>query len=316
MRKIFFLIVSVAFGFFLLHVVKNSGVSSHTTVLIPYGSSLKRVARILKENEVIKNENLFYWYVRLGRSDAHKFQAGFYEFNGRYSLEELATRLLFGQDRSYQVTIKEGENLSSIAKSIAEHGFVNEADLLNNAQGFEGYLFPDTYLFGEKEPANLIIERMHKRMMGIIGVEMQERMKAINLSLHQILTLASIIEKETGAAFERPMIASVYLNRLHIGMRLQADPTVIYGIKDFQGRLKKKDLLTLHPYNTYKIKGLPPGPISAPGIDSIKAVLWPAQTKYLYFVSKNDGTHEFCEDLICHNRAVKKWQIDFRISKK
>ena len=131
----------------------------------------------------------------------------------------------------------------------------------------------------------------------------------MDMSVHQVVTLASIIEKETGAAFERPLIASVFHNRLAKGMRLSSDPTVIYGIKNFDGNLTRKHLKTATPYNTYLNKGLPPGPIANPGLASLEAALYPAETDYLYFVSKKDSTHQFSTTLKEHNRAVRKYQL-------
>jgi UPF0755 protein len=131
-----------------------------------------------------------------------------------------------------------------------------------------------------------------------------------------VLTLASIIEKETGAPFERPLISSVFHNRLRKGMRLETDPTVIYGMKDFNGNLTRKDLKTLTPYNTYKIKGLPPGPIASPGLAAIEAALYPAETDYLFFVSKKDSTHQFSTNFKDHERAIRKYQLRRRKKRK
>jgi UPF0755 protein len=136
------------------------------------------------------------------------------------------------------------------------------------------------------------------------------------MSMEEVVTLASIVEKETGLAKERPVIASVFLNRLKKGMRLESDPTVIYGIKDFRGNLKRKDLSEPTPYNTYVIRGLPPGPIANPGREAIEAVLYPAETDYLFFVSKNDGSHYFSKTLSEHNRAVRTYQKSRRTRRK
>jgi UPF0755 protein len=129
------------------------------------------------------------------------------------------------------------------------------------------------------------------------------------MTVHEVVTLASIIEKETGAPEERPLIASVFHNRLKKGMRLETDPTVIYGIPDFDGNIKRRHLETYTPYNTYKIKGLPPGPIASPGALALEAALYPAQSDYLYFVSKKDGTHQFSTTIKAHNAAVRKYQL-------
>jgi UPF0755 protein len=141
---------------------------------------------------------------------------------------------------------------------------------------------------------------------------LKERMDKVGMKLQEVITLASIVEKETGLAEERSTIASVFLNRLKKGMRLESDPTVIYGIKDFGGNLTRKDLNKATPYNTYVIRGLPPGPIANPGLEAIRAVLYPAKTDYLYFVSKNDGSHHFSKTLSEHNKAVQIYQKDRR----
>jgi len=177
---------------------------------------------------------------------------------------------------------------------------------------FEGYLFPDTYFFPRDVTIEGIISTMVKRFWSVFVPEWQARAKDLGLSVHQTVTLASIIEKETGAAFERPIISSVFHNRLKKKMRLESDPTVIYGIKNFDGNLTKKHLTTRTPYNTYKIRGLPIGPIANPGSASLEAALYPDDTKYIYFVSRKDRTHQFSMNLKQHNRAVRKYQLGRR----
>jgi UPF0755 protein len=306
-----------------------------TLVEIPYGSSVRRVAEILAENNVISAPRKFYWYVRLGRSDGTKFQAGYYSFLGDLTYNQIADRLLLGRDQSFKVTFKEGQTLVDLAMLLEDAGLTTKEQfaaamtndeilqlinpilsfrrqhLVNDMGGIEGYLFPDTYFFAKHDTPETIIKKMYRRLEVQLDDHLRARIKETNTSLHEILTLASIIEKETGSPKERPLISSVYRNRLKVGMRLQADPTVIYGIKNYDGKIRKADLLTYHPYNTYVIAGLPPGPIASPGIDAIRAALWPEDTKYFYFVSKNDGSHVFCEDINCHNNAVRKWQIEY-----
>lgn len=302
---------------------------------IPYGSSLKRLSEILKDAEIISDANAFYWYMRLGRPDGNLVQAGHYEFDGSMSIASLADSLRFGRDKALTIVFKEGETLADLAEHLESAQLVSAADftesltsdavkslvkspldanftLANDYRGgIEGYLFPDSYYFTKKDSAFKIIKTMYSRLIDKFNDDMHARMHEVNLSLHELLTLASIVEKESAKDFERTLIASVYLNRLRLKMRLQADPTVIYGIKDYQGNIHKADLLKAHPYNTYLIEALPPGPISSVSLASMKAVLWPLKSNYLYFVSKNDGSHEFCETLSCHNNAVKKWQIDY-----
>jgi UPF0755 protein len=177
------------------------------------------------------------------------------------------------------------------------------------AETFEGYLFPDTYLFPKDTTSEEIISTMVKRFRSVFKPEWKNRAEALGFSIHQVVTLASIVEKETGVASERPVISSVFHNRLKRKMRLESDPTVIYGIKDFDGNITKKHLAEPTPYNTYVIRGLPPGPIANAGVGAFEAVLFPADTKFLYFVSKKDTTHQFSTNIKDHNRAVRKYQL-------
>jgi UPF0755 protein len=302
---------------------------------IPYGSSLRRVSLLLQEANIIKNPRAFYWYMRLGRNDQDRIQAGYYKFSGLIDHRHIAHRLLKGVDRSLILTFREGETIKDLANNLDGMGLLAKEDFLkamtseeiislikapnaearkaleNDVGGIEGYLFPDTYFFSKKDSAASIIRKMHERLQSRLDEEIKARLLSLGMSLHEVLTLASIIEKETGDPKERALISSVYHNRIKARMRLQADPTVIYGMKNYQGKIAKADLLAFHSYNTYKILGLPPGPIASPGLLAIRAALWPEETRYLYFVSNNDGTHEFCETITCHNKAVKKWQIDY-----
>lgn len=222
----------------------------------------------------------------------------------------------------HKLTIPEGLNLQQIAALVAQAGFGNEFGFLMaaanisfvqekgiDAETFEGYLFPDTYYFPGKARPEIIITAMVQRFWTVFTPEWKKRCRELGFSIHEMVTLASIIEKETGAADERPVISSVFHNRLKKRMRLESDPTVIYRIKDFDGNLTRRDLNAPDPYNTYRIRGLPPGPIANPGHESLKAALYPADTPYLYFVSKNDKTHHFSADIEEHNRAVRKYQL-------
>jgi len=174
---------------------------------------------------------------------------------------------------------------------------------------FEGYLFPDTYYFPKEAGVEKIISTMVERFRAVFVPEWRERAIQLGFTVNQIVTLASIIEKETGTPFERALISSVFHNRLKKKMRLESDPTVIYGIKDFNGNLTRKDLKTVTPYNTYQIRGLPAGPIANPGRASLEAALYPEDTSFIYFVAKKDSTHHFSTNLKDHNRAVRKYQL-------
>ena len=235
---------------------------------------------------------------------------------------DILDKMVSGKVRLYKFTIPEGSNLNQIAEIIDSAGLANRQEFLqlandtrfienmgNGAVNLEGYLFPDTYFFPRNVAAERIIESMVDRLQSEITDDWRQRASEINFTMHEVITLASIIEKETGTAAERPIISSVFHNRLKKKMRLETDPTVIYGIKDFDGNLTRKHLETKTPYNTYRISGLPPGPIASPGRAAIEAALYPAKTSYLFFVSKKDGTHQFSTNLADHNRAIRKYQL-------
>jgi UPF0755 protein len=210
--------------------------------------------------------------------------------------------------------------MEQVADLLAAKGLVRKEVFLQLAQNpkvlsahgvkatsLEGYLFPDTYYFSRGLDPSTLVDTMVKRFWQMVD-PLRESADAVGMKMEEVVILASIVEKETANPAERPVIASVFLNRLRLGMRLESDPTVIYGLKDFDGNLRKHDLTRETPYNTYVIKGLTPGPIASPGLDAIKAVLSPAQTEYLYFVSKNDGSHYFSKTFAEHNRAVETYQ--------
>jgi len=221
---------------------------------------------------------------------------------------------------THSITIPEGFTIKQIAQLLDQNGITNGDEFLRlakepeivkrygiSAPSLEGYLYPDTYKFASHLPPWRIIHTMVMRFKQVTS-PLRERARQKGMKFEDVITLASIVEKETALDSERPIIASVFLNRLKRGIRLESDPTTIYGIENFDGNLKKSDLTRRTPYNTYVIKGLPPGPISNPGLKSIEAVLNPADTDYLYFVSKNDGSHYFSRTLQEHNRAVYRYQ--------
>jgi UPF0755 protein len=239
-----------------------------------------------------------------------------------------------GKPPELRFTIPEGLRKEEVALLIEQSGLAKKDDMLKAMNdpgtiaafgvpkigaagqngvpgGIEGYLFPDTYQFPKNTPPAKILARMRERLDEVVNADMRARMATLGWDLHRTLTLAAIVEKETGAPQERPHISSVFHNRMKLKMKLQTDPTVIYGIPDYKGNITRDDLLREHPYNTYTITGLPPGPIAQPGLAAINAALFPDDTKDLYFVSRNDGTHIFCPSLECHNAAVQKWQVEF-----
>ena len=308
--------------------------SEPISVRIPKGTSARGIARLLKENGVIEDDNRFFRYLRFVSKNAATLQAGEYVLQASMTGDQLIAELQSGRSKELRFTIPEGARKEDIARIVGESGIASEAEMLRVMRqekwrkvfkvpttgaggqseipgGIEGYLFPDTYQFPKGTPAEKIVQRMGERLTEVIDARLNARMQEIGWNLHKVLTLAAIVEKETGQPHERPHISSVFHNRLRKNMKLQTDPTVIYGIENYDGNIRKKDLLTPHPYNTYTMRGMPPGPIASPGKAAIEAALWPDSNDDLYFVSRNDGTHIFCPTLQCHNAAVKKWQVEY-----
>lgn len=289
-----------------------------TVVYFEKGSSLRKISLTLSDKKVISNPFLFEWMTRL-KNKGGKLKAGEYEFTVGSNPSEVLRQMAAGEVKKYPFTIPEGFNLQNMGNLLSEKGvikadewqsLISDSSLLRflpvTAASLEGYLFPDTYYFTKGMTGRELIERMISIFKEKVPSALVEKNQT--LSLHQWVTLASLVEKETSAREERPLIANVFLNRLKIRMPLQTDPSVIYGIKNFNGNLTRNDLLHDTPYNTYTRAGLPPGPICSPGSESLLAVLNPAAHEYLYFVSKGDGSHYFSKTLEEHNRAVNYYQ--------
>lgn len=290
-------------------------------VLIPKGSSFKEVVQTLKQRRLLRHPFAFFLYGQLtGR--AQRIRAGEYRISAALPPLEIMSQLVEGRVILRKVTIPEGLTVRQIALLLKGQGIIeDERDFLRlchdpffahslglQARGLEGYLFPDTYLFSRGLEAQEVIRAMVANFHRIWQPEFSERAKELGLTDYEVLILASIVEKETSRPEERPLVSAVFHNRMRRRMPLQSDPTVIYGLEDFEGNLTKEDLRRPTPYNTYLFVGLPPTPICNPGKDSILAVLYPAPVDYLYFVSRNDGTHHFSSTLREHNRAVLKYQ--------
>jgi UPF0755 protein len=287
--------------------------------LVKEGASLKEVAGDMEKTGLITNKTLFVLWTRV-KGYGKDIRAGEYSLSPAMPPVQLLEILRKGLVILHPVTIPEGFNREQIAEALAARGLADKKRFLDLTQdkallrqygitgpSVEGYLFPDTYHFNRGTATSAIIDTMLKRFKQAVA-PIVEKSQGTGMKFEDVVILASIVEKETGRPEERPLIASVFLNRLKLGMRLESDPTVIYGIENFDGDLKKKDLAEKTPYNTYVIQGLTPGPIANPGLESIKAVLDPARTEYLYFVSKNDGSHHFSKTLAEHNRAVEIYQ--------
>ncbi len=309
---LFLVIVFVAawLGWALLLPIKPEG---QKFVLLKPGWSTKRIANELEANGVIRSARalLLYHYIVKPRS----LKAGEYKFEDSASALQVHDRLTRGDIFVHQVTIPEGFNMFEIGAAVEAAGlgkqqeFVEQAkrqvalirELDPDAKSLEGYLFPDTYGFTRTQSMEDIIGIMVRRF------KQEARAIGLNSDVHRVVTLAAIVEKETAAPEERPLVASVYLNRLQRRMALDADPSVIYAALlagRYQGTIHQSDLQYDSPYNTYKYPGLPPGPIANPGRASLEAAMHPAQSDYLYFVSDNNGHHRFARTLDEHSHNV------------
>lgn len=296
-------------------------VLSETVIVdIPRGTSVRGIADILAREKVIHGDIRFLLLAKF-TGYGTRLQAGEFLLQTGKKPEEVLKTLAFARSIQYAITIPEGLRAAEIAEILGQLGWCNPkkfVDLVSDKEfleqlGFghldslEGYLFPDTYLLTKDiTGAEKIIPIMVKRFTDVWGALTADLKEMPHVE--QTVILASIVEKETGIPEERPLIAGVFHNRLQLGMRLQSDPTVVYGSQKFAESITKKDLRTATPYNTYTLTGLPIGPISNPGKEALDAVLHPTKTSSLYFVSKNNGSHHFSTSLTEHNRAVQKYQ--------
>ena len=288
---------------------------------IESGQSFEEIVDVLHAKGLILRPAKFKTFARLKKYD-RGIKAGLYMLSASMSPEEILKVLVKGKTHHFRLTVPEGFGISQIAETLEDAGLADPEKFLSVAQdeafakslgidadSLEGYLFPDTYFLRKGVSPERLAETMVARFRQVFDPLWETRPDGYKYSVHETVTLASIIEKETGVADERPLISSVFHNRMNRNMRLESDPTVIYGIKDFSGNLTRKDLKTPAPYNTYTIKGLPPGPIASPGLESLRAAIFPARSKYLFFVAKNDRTHHFSVDYKEHVKAVRKYQL-------
>jgi UPF0755 protein len=288
-------------------------------VTVPPGAPFRAVAAQLHRAGVLRHPLPLAAWARWTAQD-RLIHRGAHRLDRPHSPLELLAALRSSAGMVQHVTIPEGYTAAQIAALLEKKGFggrdvfacaMRDAALLRALDlppsGVEGYLFPDTYAWTwELEPVAIVralVERFRAESAALAA-----RREAAGLSEHAMVTLASIVEKETGRASERPLIAGVFHNRLRRGIPLQSDPTVIYGLRDFDGNLRRPDLDDPSPYNTYVHRGLPPGPIANPGRAALEAAVSPASTAALYFVARNDGSHEFSTSLVEHNRAVQRYQ--------
>jgi UPF0755 protein len=288
-------------------------------VSFPPGSGIRRLAADLKSGGIIRSSWHFILVTRL-RGDAHRLKAGDYRFNDAMTPDVILKKLVAGDVDYLKFSLPEGYSIHQAAELLEQKGYFTRSAFLEKCRdrallarlglgqtSAEGYLYPATYNLSrggnEEQLISQMVAQFEKRYAEIAAVGEGGG----GLSRHEVVTLASLVEKEAVSADEKPLISSVFHNRLRIGMPLQSDPTAVYGVRAFAGKVTAADIDRPSPYNTYLIKGLPPGPIGNPGADALKAALHPAATQYLYFVARQDGTHQFSRTLEEHNRAVQRY---------
>ncbi len=284
------------------------------------------IATNLEKAGIISNARMVYWIGKIMQGWTG-IKAADYELSPSMSPDQIFKIFKSGIGIQHSILVREGDNIYQVAASFQEAGLAKKdvaLKLLKNRdfiialglgneglRSLEGYLFPNTYFYDKHDQMASVVKRMTDAFLRSWTPEVDLRARELGMSRLQVVTLASMIEKETGAAFERPIISAVFHNRLRKKMRLQSDPTTIYGMWErYTGNIHKSDLLAKSDYNTYTIPSLPVGPISNPHPDSLKAALYPNEVEYLYFVSKNDGTHVFSRTYEEHNGWVKKTQLD------
>lgn len=288
---------------------------------LPAGTGRLALEQSLAEQEIIKDTTPFPYLLKF-RPELAKFKAGTYRFQPGMTIEQMLLLLRSGKEVQFSIKFIEGTRIQDwldvlnkapqvkqTLTGLSEQQIAERLGIENPAHP-EGWLYPDTYLYTAGTTDLAILKRAHHRMQTALEEEWQGREADLPYnSPYEMLIMASIIEKETGLSSERKLVASVFVNRLRLKMRLQTDPTVIYGMgKDYKGTITRKALNTATPYNTYIIEGLPPTPIAMPGIASIKAAAHPDKTNYLFFVATGNGGHKFSKDLRGHNQAVSEYR--------
>jgi UPF0755 protein len=295
-------------------------------VEIPAGAGSRSIGDRLVQAGIVRDPLVFRTALYLS-GEARRLQAGEYRFDRAMTPLEVVDKLARGDVYVIGITFPEGLTMEEMAKIYEIHGLGPASAFLTAARDpeaikaldplardLEGYLFPETYRLPRHSDAALLVKQMTARFEMVFTPAMREAATSHGLTVRQAVTLASIVEKESARAEERPLVAAVYANRLRIGMPLQADPTVIVGLQragKYTGNLRRDDLDFDSPYNTYRYPGLPPGPIASPGRASLEAAVQPAGVDFLYFVSRNDGSHEFARTLEEHNRNVQRWQVQY-----
>ena len=314
------LLAVLSVGGYVSYIISQSYQGPDVIFTVHTGDTFGRVNQRLFNQGLIADKRFFHYWAKY-KNNLSKLKAGSFTIPNGASIPKVLDTLVNGQPILSSVTIPEGKNMYEVARMLSLAGITSEEEFLSviqnpeflsqhnvEASSLEGYLYPETYRFAPNTPARAVAKTMidlfNKKTSGI-------NFDHPFLNKHQVIILASMVEKETGAKHERPAIAGVFTNRLKKRMRLESDPTTIYGIWErYKGNIRKADLLELTPYNTYKIPALPAGPIANPSLEAIQAVLNPQQHEYFFFVSKNDGTHVFTKSYSDHMNAVRDFQIN------
>lgn len=324
----FLALIWVVIGLFYFQGSQPASNDSQSQVFeVKSGMTLKQVAQKLSQQGLIRSASAFQ-AIAFIQEKQKQVMVGEFELSPSMQPTKILGRLTSGKTVLYPITIPEGYRITEIAELLHSKGLADRETVIRETRNksliqsldiptdsLEGYLFPETYHFSKRTPESKIVQKMVDTFKKqVFNPQILKSAKEGSLSWHEIITLASLIEKETGLDSERKIISSVFYNRLRKNMRLQTDPTVIYAIEKFDGNIRKRDLKIDSPYNTYRYKGLPPGPIANPGLKSILAAISPNESNHLYFVSRQDGSHHFSSTLIEHNRAVQKYQLKKRAS--
>lgn len=318
------LLILLIAGFVWAYHLSHSPISSSAEpqiVELPKGASAKAMARQLHQAGMLKHPEAFVWYLRLNQQ-ANSLKPGEFMIQPEWDFRSLMQALVSGRNVSYPFVIIPGESLAQVKQKLAQlpklnlvmqtEDWQNLGQKMGVTEHLEGWLLPETYHYHKGETDRELVKRAISAMKQALEVEWSTRDGGLPLKTpYEALTLASIIEKETGVAHERHQVAGVFIRRLQKGMRLQTDPTVIYGMGErYQGHIGREGLDTLTPYNTYRIRGLTPTPIAMPSRESIRAALRPDASDALYFVSKGNGEHYFSSTLEEHNRAVRRYILN------
>jgi UPF0755 protein len=324
---VFAVVLTIAGGWFFLRAMRSpykNFSEPFKEIEVRHGLRTAAILKHLEAEGIIRDEYLPLVYMKVVRYN-DKIKAGIYQFSKPMSAEKVLDKLIRGDVVAKSVTIREGLDRFAAAHIFVQEGFGHEVewnrltadpesirDIAPEAKTLEGYLFPDTYKFNPGTPPRAIVQAMVANFRKHFGGEMNYI--TTGLDLHKTVTLASIVETEARMPQERPLVASVYLNRINRNMLLGADPTVIYALKlagRWDGNIRKADLQIDSPFNTYRFHGLPPGPIANPGLASLRAAAAPAKSDFLYFVARHDGTHAFATNITDHQRNVQIYQIQW-----